>query len=458
MSVRVRRTSTMKIVHRIPLPTLLVTAIALGGCPADDPEETGGNDESSTTSDDPSGDPTTMSATEPTSTAPTTTTPDPDSSSSGDEPTTGEPTDTTDTDSTESTGEPVVCKLEPGAVWAAPDWETTTVDALAVRAALDALVGDALMRGNETGAVEFAGIESLEAAWNGTPSLADAANPEFATLVGLLFEEFVQIMDAGEQDLIDPQLDWDPGAAGGVWGDADRGINEGGLEVRQFIDKGAFGGGLNYAWAAALTEGEISPDTVDAIAAIWGNNATLDPMGMPALTDGANYSYQMGFHATMAAALADAKHFAGDPACGAERDAALVVFFNNWEQSMLARTIFYGNRAAGKLLDAETDTQFADVLHDLGEGLGLAAGYVGFPDPASGPLAGAGRIITDEQAIEILEAYGVDVATPGASTTGLLLESLPNLETANETAQGVMMDVYGVDAGTIQTYLMPTAG
>jgi hypothetical protein len=451
----------MQLRHHTPLCTLVVTAIALSACPADDAEETAGNDASSSTSEDPSGDPTTMSATEPTSTSPTTTTPDPDSSSTGDPTTTTastESTETTATDDESSTGEPVVCRLEPGAAWEAPDWETTTVEALAVRAALDALVGDPLMRGAETGAVELAGIEALEAAWDGTPSLADAANPEFATLVGLMFEEFVQIIDAGEQDLIDPQLDWDPGPAGGVWGDADRGINEGGLEVRQFVDKGAFGGGLNYAWAAALTEGEIGPDTIDAIAAIWGSNATLDPMGMPALTDGANYSYQMGFHATMAAALADAKHFAGDPACGAERDAALVVFFANWEQSMIARTIFYGHRAAGKLLAAETDTQFADVLHDLGEGLALAAGYVGFPAPQSGPLAGAGRIITDEQALAILEAYGVDLATPGASTTGLLLESLPNLETANETAQDIMMDVYGVDAGTIQTYLMPTAG
>jgi hypothetical protein len=366
--------------------------------------------------------------------------------------------DATDDDST-SSGEPVVCEVQPGAAWEAPDWEANTAAALAVRAALDALVGDPLMRGAETGAVELTGIDQLADAWDGDPSLADAANPEFATFVAIAFEEFVGVIEAGEQDLIDAQGDWAPGAAGGVWGDADRGINEGGLSVRQFVDKGSFGGGLLYSWAVAQTEGDIDAATIDAIAAVWGNNATLDSMSMETpLTDAASYSYQMGFHGAMVAALADAKAFSADEACTAERDAALVQFFRLWEQSMLARTIFYGNRAAGKLLVAETDTEFADVLNDLGEGLGLAVGYVGLADPASGPLAGGVRTVSDEQLFTLLAAYGIDLQAPGASTTGLLLESLPDLETANESAQGVVMDAYSVDANVIQMYLMPTAG
>jgi hypothetical protein len=443
------------------LTPLLAGALALVACGDDGTAETADDTGSASDTDedtdtaDPTTDTMTASATLTTTTATSTDT-EADTS-------TTEPADTTEADTTadesSSTGEPVVCELKPGATWDAPDWEANTVDAYAVRAALDALVGDPLMRGAETSAVELTGIEQLEAAWDGDPSLADAANPAFATFVALVFQEFVDVIDAGEQDLIDAGGDWAPGAAGGVWGDADRGINEGGLEVRQFVDKGSFGGGLLYAWAVTQTEGDIDPATIDAIAAVWGNNAALDPMSKETpLTDGASYSYQMGFHGSMVAALADAKQFAADEACTAERDAALVQFFNLWEQSMLARTIFYGNRAAGKLLVAETDTQFADVLHDLGEGLGLAVGFVGLPDPASGPLAGGVRIITDEQALDLLEAYGIDVAAPGSSTTGLLLESLPDLETANEAAQGVVMDTYSVDAGVIQTYLMPTAG
>jgi hypothetical protein len=440
------------------LSPLVAGALALAACGDDGSAATAEGTESASDTDDDTdtADPTTasMSASATTTTATTTDT-DPDTG-------TTEPADTTDAETTadeSSTGGPVVCEVKAGAAWEAPDWEANTADALAVRAALDALVGDPLMRGAETSAVVLTGIEQLEAAWDGDPSLADAANPAFATFVALAFEEFVDVIEAGEQDLIDAGGDWTPGAAGGVWGDADRGINEGGLEVRQFVDKGSFGGGLLYAWAVAQTEGDIDAATIDAIAAVWGNNAALDPMSMESpLTDAASYSYQMGFHGTMVAALADAKAFAADEACTAERDAALVQFFNLWEQSMLARTIFYGNRAAGKLLVAETDTQFADVLHDLGEGLGLAVGFIGLPDPASGPLAGGVRIISDVQVTTLLDAYGIDVDAPGASTTGLLLESLPALETANEAAQGVMMDTYSVDASVIQNYLMPTAG
>lgn len=450
----------MKTLYPTPFTSLLLAALVLPACADDVGSDGTDGTESESETEDTSGNPTSnsMSATEAmTMTAPTTTEPDPDSSGTESSGTTD--TDPTGTEDTSSTGEPVVCELKGGAAWEAPDWEANTVDALAVRAALDALVGDALMRGSETDAVELTGVQQLEEAWEAGPNLSTIANPEFATFVALVFEEFVSVIEAGEQDLIDVNGDWDPGPAGGVWGDSDRGINEGGLEVRQFVDKGSFGGGLLYAWAAAQTEGEIDAATIDAIAAVWGNNAALDPMSMETpLTDAANYSYQMGFHGVMVAALADAKHFAADPACNEERDAALLTFFANWEQSMLARTIFYGNRAAGKLLAAETDTQFADVLHDLGEGLALSVGFVGLPTPATGPLSGNSRVITDDQVIDLLDAYGIDLDAPGSSTTGVLLESLPNLETANETAQGVVMDAYGVDAAAIQSYLMPTAG
>ncbi len=357
--------------------------------------------------------------------------------------------------SSDDTGEPVACEVTPGA-WAAPDWDANTVDALAVRAALDALTGDALMRGAETGAVELAGLRQLEAAWAGDPSLADIAHPGFVPVVEQSLAEFVDVIAAGEQDLIDAGGAWDPGAAGGVWGDDDRGINEGGLEVRQLVDKGGFGGGILYAYAVGLTEAEITPATIDAIAAAWGSNATLDPEAMP--TDAASYAFQMGFHGGMAESLAIAKAYAADPACTAERDAALVAFFRDWELTMYARLVFYGGRATGALLAAATDTEFAAVLHDLGEGTGVGIGFLGMPDPAAGPLASGARIIDDAAIEAAMTALGVDVATLGASSTGLFVESLPALEDAVGEIEGVIMDAFGVDAATIQSYRMPTPG
>jgi hypothetical protein len=421
-----------------------VALLAVPAC-GDDTGGTGEGSGSESTSTGPA----------PTTDPPQTSTMDDTSSSSSTAGDTVEPTAEDTVDTTAGDTETPACKAGP---WEAPDWEANAAASLALRAQLDMLTGDPTMRGAETGAVVVDDIAVLLDAWEaGDPSLADAAQPGFLALAELAFAEFMEVLAAGEQDLMNAMLTaWEPGPAGGIWGGSDRGINEGGLEVRQLVDKGGFGGGVMYGYAVSLTTGDIDAATIDAIAAAWGANAALDPKGE--LTDSASYSYQMGFHADMAAALAAAKSHAEDPACTAERDEALVVFFRAWEQSNLARLVFYGNRAAGKLLMAADQSGFADVLHDLGEGLGMLIGYYGLPDPSDGPLSGGARTITDADIEAIAAALGVDLADLGASTTGTFLESLPTYEAAVEDLEGVVMDVYGIDAATIQSYRMPTPG
>ncbi len=341
------------------------------------------------------------------------------------------------------------------AQWTAPNWTTTAATALALRAQLDTLTGDATMRGAETGAtsVDLAG---LTAVWTADPGLASVANPGFVPLAEAAMAEFIDVVAAGSQALLDDEGTWMPGDAGGLWGEDMRGINEGGLEVRQIVDKGGYSAGILYAYALGLTEGTIDAATIESIAAAWGANPDLDPEGE--LTDAANYAYQMGMFSEMAAALTTAKALAEVSDCTAERDAALVEFFEVWERSMAARLVFYGNRAEGKLLAASDDTGFADVLHDLAEGLALVAAFRGLPDPTAGPLAGRGRTITDAQVEMAMAALGVDLDDLGASTTGQLLQSLPDLEAAVAGAEGVVMEAYGVDAATLATYAMPTPG
>ncbi|MCH9686999.1 MAG: hypothetical protein K0V04_36525 [Deltaproteobacteria bacterium] len=397
------------------MAALALGAMMLAGCPGDDGSAEGGTDATTT--------PTTGSA------------------------------DATEGDETATS--PTGCGVTPGP-WSAPQWDDNAAAALAIRDQLDMLTGDATMRGAETGAVMVSTLADLTAVWDGDPSLAAVANPGYVPVIEAAFDEFLQVLAAGEQDLVDDQGIWTPGMEGGVWAKDTRGINEGGIEVRQLIDKGGYSGGITYAYALGLTEGDLTPATIDAIAAAWGNNAALDPEGE--LTDAAGYSLSMGFHASMASALTDAKEYAEDEACTVERDEALVTFFRQWEQVMLARLVFYGNRAEGRLLTAASDTELAAVLHDLAEGLGVAVGYWGLPEPTAGPLAGAGRIITDDEISQVADAFGLDLGELGASTTGTLLESLPNLESAVTSAEGVVMDVYGVDAATIATYAMPVPG
>jgi hypothetical protein len=438
---------------------LSTALLLLAGCPND-----GEGDEDS----DTEGDTETPSTSSPSTSSPSTSSPStssPSTSATETDPTDTDPTDTdtdpSDTDESSSSGEPVVCEVTPGE-WAAPNWDKNTVAEQTARAALFNLTGAPLMDGAEDGAVVVDSVDDLTAAYMaGDPNLASITNPGYQSILDMSFVEFVEVIAAGEQELADfePMVTWTPGEEGGIWGTSNRGVNEGGLEVRQLVDKGLFAGGGFYYHATLLTEGDIDEATIDRIAYIWGNDAALDPVDKKTpLDDGASYSYAQGFHALMAAELTNAKAYAADPMCEAERDAALQEFFRLWETSMVSRFVHYMQVANEEILAATNGTGLAAAIHELSEGIGLVVGYYGLPAPASGPLSGGSRVITDADIDLIATALGVDLADLGASTTGLFVESLPNYETAQEAAEGVVMDVYGVDAATLAAWRAPTPG
>ena len=309
----------------------------------------------------------------------------------------------------------VTCQVTPGA-WSSPSFATNAAEALALRAQLDLLTGAMTMRGAEQGTVVVDDVADLDAVYNGgTPALSSIATPAMDAVVDDAFAAFVPAVLAGPRDLID-DTGWNPGADGGIFGARLAGFNIGAIEVRQIVDKGLFAGGGLYRYALGLTEGTIYDAMFDKLAAAWGSNATLDPMMMP--QDSANYSFRMGFHAGIAKALTDARAYAADPDCVAERDAALVAFFRLWEHSMMARAVHYGNAGVSKLALATTDDARVDALHEYAEGMGLAIGFHGLAHPASGPLAGAGRVISDADLDAILTGYGVNRTNLGASTLG----------------------------------------
>jgi len=345
------------------------------------------------------------------------------------------------------------CSVTPG-TWAAPSFATGAADALALRAQLDEL--GTLMRGAEQETMTVDDIADLTALFEaGDPSLGGVVTAGYAPVVEDVFADFVALALAGVQDLVDDENQWTPGESGGLFGDDTRGLNTGGLEVRQLVDKGVFAGAGMYAYALGLTEGPIGESTIDALAGAWGSNETL---ATDEPTDSANYSFAMGFHAEIAEALTRARAFAADDACAAERDAALVTFFRAWEQSMVARTVYYGNLAAGLVAAAATDTERANALHELSEGIGLTLGFHGLQDPASGPLAGAGRVLTDADVEAIAAALGVDLADLGASTTGEFLEDPAALQIGVESVEATVIEVFDLTPADILTYRAPTEG
>jgi len=356
----------------------------------------------------------------------------------------------------EGTGDGDECSVAVPTGWSAPAWDDNAAEALAVRAQLDVLVSET-MRAAEEGTATVDDIADLQEPFEGgVPSLATLTTTAYRPIVDDAFQEFVELVAAGQQDLIDDEGTWSPGEHGGIFGEGMRGLNEGGLEVRQIVDKGLFGGGALYNYALTLTAGDIEPGTVDALAAAWGANASLDPAGE--LTDSANYSQQMGFHAEIGGALIAAKAYAADPMCDEQRDQALRDFFGAWELSMLARLVYYTNEALAATTLATSDTEIADALHELGEGLGLGLGFYGVPAPASGPMSSGARVITDADIEAIAAALGVDIADLGASTTGTLIESVPNFEAARDDVEAAVQDAFGLEPADIQEFRDPTPG
>lgn len=342
----------------------------------------------------------------------------------------------------------VTCKVTPGA-WTAPNFDANANAALALRMQIDTLVGNAAMRGAETGAVTIDEVSDLEAVYNGGfPSLSANVHTAFDAVIDDAFAEFVPLIAAGARDMVGTS-GWDPGSDGGIFGTRQAGFNTGAIEVRQIADKGLFGGGALYYYALKQTESTIDEAAIDRIAAAWGSNATLDPATK---TDSANYSFEMGFHAKIAKALADAKAYAADPDCTAERDAAIVSVFRQWEQSLYARVVFYGNAGVTGLATAANDNQIADALHGYAEGLGLAIGFHGLPNPTTGPLAGAGRTITDADIEAILTAYAVNRTNLAASTIGAFVTDTTAFQTGVTAAENKVKQVYQLTDADLASY------
>lgn len=366
------------------------------------------------------------------------------------------PTPTVPIGPTATTTPVQACAVTPGA-WSAPAWATNAADALALRAQLGALTGASAMRGAEQGTVVLGGVSQLNDLYEtGDPSLADVAHAGFDPLVADAFADFVALVDAGGGDPIDDDGNWAPGPNGGIFGNSQRGLNAGGIESRQIVDKGLFAGGALYPYAVRLTEGPIAPETIDALAAAWGGNETLDPAGT--LIHSANYSRQMGFHAAIAAALTDAKAYAADGACGAERDEAIVRFFRLWEQSMYARSVFYVNRGLTLSTGATGDNDHVEALHQLGEGIGLAAGFRGLANPTSGPLAGAGRTIADAAIDQILAAHRFNAGDQSASTTGTFIGDPEDFGAAALAVEAAVAEAFDLEQSEVEAYRSPTAG
>lgn len=338
------------------------------------------------------------------------------------------------------------CEVTPGD-WSADDFDANAAEALALRAALDNLQSDVMNTAEQStwgdAPTDAPDLQALQDAYEaGSPSLADVTPGPLDAVIQQTFEDWTAAMaqdPATYAFISEDGSEWIAEGEGGVYErpPADdgtrrfRAYSASGVELRQIVDKGLFVGAM-YNYALSLTEGDITPATVQAIAAAWGANPTLDPNppeGDPGNTDTAHYARSMGLYDEIANALTEAQAYAGDEACTAERDAAIVDVFRTWEEAAFARGTYYGAAPLRGTIDATDPETVLGPLHGAAEGWGLIVGMLGMPDPASGPLSDGARVSTDDDIRAVLEAQGVNIDDISAGTSGeWLVESLSSYE------------------------------
>lgn len=338
--------------------------------------------------------------------------------------------------------------------WAAPEWDANTAEAITLREQLNTVVSG--MRDVEEGAtLDTAAL--AQGFDEGTPSLRTIGNPGFASVAENAVTEFVALAQVGPLDLVDDTGAWAPGEHGGIFGSGNRGLNEGGLEVRQIVDKGLFAGGAFYRYAAHETASGADAATIEAISAAFGADATLDP---EMRTDSANYAGSMGYFDDVTIALTVARGHAevADEACTPERDTALVTAFRTWELAMFARFVFYVNEAHATIAAELTDDTVATAAHQISEGIGLALGFYGMDAPSSGPLAGGVRVTTDADIEAMMSAIGVNIGDLGASTTGTLLVDPAALQAGATAVEAAVAEAFDLTADEVAAFRVETEG
>ena len=85
--------------------------------------------------------------------------------------------------------------------------------------------------------------------------------------------------------------------------------------------------------------------------------------------------------------------------------------------------------------------------------------FLGLPHPASGPLAGAGRLLTDVDIDAMITALGVaDLTDLGAATAGDFLEDAALFQTGVESFEATATEVFDLSEADLVSFRAPTEG
>ena len=328
--------------------------------------------------------------------------------------------------------------LQIPANYSSPDYDANTTAEYGVRAQLAAL-GSYMKQPESANAtiLEEAQMNSIFTA--GTPSLADLT-PEYfeAIVVDQLFPEIA----SSSGNTYDP-FQGATATVGGVYGN--RLLNRRAKESLQEVEKGLFEAAL-YNHFLALTEGELTVETVDRMIAIYGAHPNF-----PNTNTAANTPTPDAFLA-LYAARRDKNDGTGfytrtrdqfirlkaaieaGSAYNADRDDAIAKLKEIIESGVMATAVYYGHAAINKLTSSNpVETTYSGALHDLSEAVGFVHGWRAVPQQH--------RTITDAQIDEVLALLLAPASTEGTMYSFITdsFATVPNIIAYQE----ILQNIYG---------------
>lgn len=301
----------------------------------------------------------------------------------------------------------LACGVPIPATYESPAFAVNAKASLDMKAALLAL--DEKMKSTEGSTTAVVTQQDLQALFtSGTPSVRSASTAitqvaidgylaAYADAVGKTWSP-ADIADAGG----------DAGTAGGKY-DGTYHVSNVGLDLRTAISKTLLGGAF-YNYALILSSGLVTEATVDNILALYGASTKLlnraDPdAGADADMLAAEYAARRdtkdptrpGPYQSIKRALLSAKAAAAaGEKCKPDLDAALKVFFGQWERAMYISVIFALNTASTNA--TAVPPKGPDAVRAFGEAIGLIGSLRGIPQDR--------RKITDAQIDALLARVG----------------------------------------------------
>ncbi len=307
------------------------------------------------------------------------------------------------------------CGVSVPPVYESPNFAANAKDELDLKRHVIEL--DLKMRTAEADAAGEVSAAELQALFKaGAPNLRSIATAATQAKVDEYITQFGELAVVGGKT-------WTPGSAeveggapsGGRYNNADI-VSAVGLSLREVIAKTLLGGSL-YNHALALSTGAVTEATVDRLLAVYGATTKLanrseadtspnagdkdDLLAAYAARRDTKTGTPLGPYRKIKGALLVAKAAAaGGEKCRADLDAALGVYFREWERASYLTALFSLNAAATSA--SANPVKGADALRAFGEALGFLQSFKGIPQDR--------RLITDAQIDKLLQVVGF--ATP----------------------------------------------